>query len=130
MARFLIEVPHEAKTNECALAAKILISTGSQYLAHADFGCLDGEHKAWVIVEVADKREARYILPVAFRPHAKIIQLNKFSLAELEAILKCHQDESVAQTAGPGRAESGPSPPALQERVGAAATLSGGRHEP
>lgn len=123
MARFLIEVPHEAKTNECAQAAKILISTGSHYLAHADFGCLDGEHKAWIVVDVADKKEARFILPVPFRHQAKIVQLNKFSLAELEEILRHHEDEPARETASPRQAESGPSPPARKERVGAAPAL-------
>ena len=118
MARFLIEVPHEARTNECALAAKILISTGSQYLAHADFGCLDGEHKAWIIVEVDDKKEARFILPPLFRPQAKIVELNKFSLAQLEEILQRHQDESAEETATPEQAEAAPSPPSQPDRAG------------
>ena len=119
MARFLIEVPHEAKTNECAQAAKILISTGSHYLAHADFGCLDGEHKAWIVVEVEDKKAARFILPVPFRPQAKIIQLNKFSLAQLEEILQRHQDESAGETASPEQAEAAASPSAQPDRAGA-----------
>lgn len=121
MARFLIEVPHEAKTNECAQAAKILISTGSQYLAHADFGCLDGEHKAWIIVEVDDKKEARFILPPLFRPQAKIIQLNKFSLAELEEMIERHQDESAEETATPEQAEAAPSSSAQPDRAEAPA---------
>ncbi|MBN1362907.1 MAG: hypothetical protein JW993_20075 [Sedimentisphaerales bacterium] len=92
MARFLIEVPHEAKTRECALAAKVLLSTGSHYLTHADFGCLDGEHKAWIIIEVDNKKEAQFLVPAAFRHLAKVVQLNKFSLAELEEILKHHEE--------------------------------------
>lgn len=123
MARFLIEVPHEARTNECALAAKILISTGSQYLAHADFGCMDGEHKAWIVVEVADKKEARLILPPLFRPHAKIIQLNKFSLAELEEILQRHQDASPGETATAEPPEPVASTSTRSERADAAPAL-------
>ncbi len=92
MARFLIEVPHEAKPWECALAVKILLSAGSHYLTHADFGCRDGEHKAWIIVEVDNKKEALFILPPIYRPRAKIVQLNKFSLAEIEEILAQHQE--------------------------------------
>jgi hypothetical protein len=91
MARFLIEVPHEAKTQECALAVKILLSSGSHYLAHADFGCMDGEHKAWIIVEADSKEEVRYVVPSIFRPRAKIVQLNRFSLDEIEELLAEHQ---------------------------------------
>ena len=99
MARFLIEVPHEASTRECALAAKILISSGSHYLTHAAFGCLDGEHKAWIIIEADSREEARFVVPSIFRPRAKIVQLNKFSLDELEEILAHHQEEPRETTA-------------------------------
>jgi hypothetical protein len=92
MARFLIEVPHEAKEKECALAVKILLDSGSQYLTHADFGCLDGEHKAWVIIEADSKEEARFVVPSVFRPRAKIVQLNKFSLDQIEEILAHHRE--------------------------------------
>jgi hypothetical protein len=91
MARFLIEVPHEATARECALAVKILLSSGSHYLTHADFGCLDGEHKAWIIVEAESKEEAKYIIPTVYRPLAKVIQLNKFSLAEIDEMLERHK---------------------------------------
>ena len=91
MARFLIEVPHEAKKEECALAVKILLSSGSHYLTHADFGCLDGEHKAWIIIEANSKQDARFVVPSVFRSRAKIVQLNKFSLSEIEEILDCHR---------------------------------------
>jgi hypothetical protein len=90
MARFLIEVPHEANERDCILAAKVLISSGSQFLSNADFGCLDGEHKAWVIIDVDSRQEARLLVPAAFRHVAKVVQLNKFSLDELDDALKRH----------------------------------------
>ena len=91
MERFFIEVPHEAEKVACARAVQILLSTGSHYLTHADWGCLDGEHKGWIIVEVESKEEARSILPVAYRSKAKIVKLNKFSLKEIDELLRHHQ---------------------------------------
>jgi hypothetical protein len=91
VARFLIEVPHEDKAKECALAVKVLLSSGSHYLTHADFGCLDGEHKAWIIIDVDTKEQARYIIPPAYRARAKIVKLNKFSLEEINDFLDKHQ---------------------------------------
>jgi len=91
MARFLIEVPHEAKKLECARAVQIFLKTGSHFLTHADWGCLDGEHKAWIIVDVESKEEARYILPPAYRSQAKIVRLNNFTIDEVEEILRHHQ---------------------------------------
>jgi len=65
MAKFLIEVPHESETIACARAAKVLLETGSHFLTHADFGCCDGVHKAWIVVDVDTKDEARNMC----RPH-------------------------------------------------------------
>lgn len=89
--RFLIEVPHEPTMIACARAIQTLMQTGSHFLTHADWGCKDGEHKAWIIVEVGSKDEARGILPPALRTQAKIVQLNAFSLADGEQMMRQHQ---------------------------------------
>jgi hypothetical protein len=91
MARFLIEVPHEASQVPCARAVEVFLKSGSHFLTHADWGCRDGEHKAWIVVEVDSRDEARGILPPAFRSQAKIVQLNAFSMKEIEDILRQHK---------------------------------------
>jgi len=91
MARFLIEVPHEPELVACARAIEILLKTGSHFLTHADWGCSDGEHKAWIIAEVAGKEEARGILPPSMRSQAKIVELNYFTLEKIDAILRHHR---------------------------------------
>ena len=90
MARFLIEVPHEAEERACALAIQLLLQTGSHYLTNAEWGCFDGEHKGWIIVEVDGKEEARCILPPVYRSQAKIVKLNKFTMEEIDEILRHH----------------------------------------
>ena len=90
MPRFLIEVPHEAEERACALAIQVLLRTGSHYLTNAEWGCMDGDHKGWVIVDVDSKEQARAILPPVFRSQAKIVKLNKFSMEEIEEILRHH----------------------------------------
>ena len=90
MPRFLIEVPHEADEVACTRAIQILLSTGSHFLTNADFGCMDGEHKAWVIVEVESKDEARAILPPVYRQQSKIIELNKFTQEAIDELLRRH----------------------------------------
>jgi hypothetical protein len=91
MARFLIELPHEPETVACLRAVRVLVDTGSHYLTNADFGCFDGEHKAWMIVEVDSKEEARSILPPIYRSQAKIVKLNKFSVEEVDRLLQAHK---------------------------------------
>ena len=66
MARFLIELHHEDEVLACARVVQILLATGSHFLTHADWGCMDGEHTAWIIVEVDSKEQARSILPPVF----------------------------------------------------------------
>ena len=91
MAKFLIEVPHESELVACARAVKVLLESGSHFLTHADFGCQDGVHKAWIMVDVDSKDEARSILPPAYRRQATIVQLGKFGLKELDDLLKRHE---------------------------------------
>ena len=90
MPRFLIEVPHESDAVSCARASKVLLESGSHFLTHADFGCTDGVHKAWIIVDVDGKDEARNMLPPSYRGQASIVQLNKFGLKELDDLIRRH----------------------------------------
>ena len=91
MPRFLIEVPHEADEESCLRAIKVLLETGSHFLTKADFGCKDGEHKAWIIVDVDNKNDAKMILPRVYRNDAKIVQLNVFSLETVNDLLSHHE---------------------------------------
>lgn len=91
MARYMIEVPHEAEERACALVVRIFLGTGSHYLTNAEWGCLDGEHKAWIIVEGESKEDARAILPPALRPQARIVGLNRFTMEEIDEILAHHR---------------------------------------
>jgi hypothetical protein len=90
MARFFVEVPHESSEVRCAQAVDIFLKSGSHFFTHADWGCKDGEHKAWAVVEVDTREEALAIVPPAFRSHAKIVQLNAFSVEEIESVLRQH----------------------------------------
>ena len=90
MPRFFIEVPHEGTTVDCARAVELFLRTGSHFLTHADWGCKDGEHKAWMVVELESKDEARAIVPSAYRAKAKIVQLNAFSMKDLENVRRDH----------------------------------------
>lgn len=90
MARFLIEVPHEPSTIACARVVKVFLSSGSHLLSHADWGCFDGDHRAWLIVEAANKEEARAVVPALFRSEAKVVGLNYFTVDQIDEILRKH----------------------------------------
>lgn len=99
MARYLIEVPHEANVTACSHAVQVFFKTGSHFLTHADFGCADGEHKAWLTVEVDSKEEARRILPPPLRMRARIVRLSKFSLTHYGALLQEHLQDVARREA-------------------------------
>ena len=90
MPKFLIEVPHEKERVACARAVKIFLETGSHWLTNAEWGCMDGDHRAWMIVDVENKDDAKSILPPFYRPQATIVQLNRFSLDYIMEIIGQH----------------------------------------
>jgi hypothetical protein len=95
MARFLIEIPHEEPTLACARIVQAFLTSGSHLLTNADWGCMDGVHTAWIVVDADSKADARSMIPPAFRAGAKIISLNKFTLQAVEEVLKKHSAESA-----------------------------------
>jgi hypothetical protein len=90
MSRFLVEVPHDPDTLACAQVVQVFLASGSHFLTNADWGCSDGRHSAWLLVDVDSKEEARLIVPPAFRAKASIVALNKFSMEEIEQIIEQH----------------------------------------
>jgi hypothetical protein len=91
MSKYLIEVSHGAGAIECLHSVAIFLSSGSHFLTNADWGCLDGEHKAWFVMEAENKREALQVVPPGFRKDTKILQLNKFRLEEVQSMISQHE---------------------------------------
>lgn len=89
MPKFLIEVPHEGTTAACNQAIEVFHRTGSHFLTHADWGCKDGVHKAWLIVDMDTREAAKSIAPSQYRANTKVVQLNKFTMDE-KAIIRSH----------------------------------------
>jgi hypothetical protein len=94
MPRFFIEVPHGAGQAECVRAAQIFLMSGSHFLTNAEWGCMDGEHKAWLIVDVDSRQDAESIVPPSYRPQAKIVKLNRFTMNEMGEAMRHHEPQS------------------------------------
>jgi len=90
MARFLIEVTHENEPIACIRVAEAFQRSGSHFLTRADWGCEDGEHKAWMIVEVGTKEEARNIVPSEFRKETRVVALHPFTLQQTAELRRVH----------------------------------------
>lgn len=92
MSKYLIEIPHSSEKIACLRAISILLSSGSHFITNADFGCVDGEHKAWFFMDANSKEEALMVVPPAYRKDTKISLLGKFKLEEVNELLKHHGD--------------------------------------
>lgn len=90
MAKYLVEVSHSPDKIECLHTIQIFLSSGSHFLTHADWGCLDGDHRAWFIIDTDSKEEALQIVPSYYRRSTRIVKLSRFNLQEVEDILSHH----------------------------------------
>jgi len=88
MAKFLVEVSHGPEKINCLRSIQILLSTGNHFLTHADWGCYDGVHKAWFVMEGESKDEALRIIPPLYRKDTTVTKLNEFSLKDVEDLLE------------------------------------------
>jgi hypothetical protein len=93
MPRFLIEVAHDNAPDAvaCSRVIQIFQQTGSHWVTHADWGCKDGNHKAWLVLDAEDKDEARMVVPAQFRADARITRLTKFTTDQIDSFLKQHE---------------------------------------
>ena len=100
MPKYLIEVPHDPDTVACARVVHVFLTTGSHFLTNAEWGCMDGVHSAWMIVDVANKMDATMIVPPAFRSQARIVRLTHFRIEEIEKTLRKHGALGSEATSG------------------------------
>jgi hypothetical protein len=80
MPRFLIEIPHDSDKIACAKVVRSFVSSGSHFLTNADWGCADGDHRAWMVVDMESRQAAQAVIPPGFRPEARVTRLVKFVL--------------------------------------------------
>ncbi len=77
MDRYLIESPHDA--HECDAIIREIHAAG--YLHHFEWGCHDGAHCGWAIIETDNKDHAKQIVPWQIRDKARVVKLEKFGPA-------------------------------------------------
>ena len=83
MRKFLVEMTHTQR--ECIWALKQTLNAGPGFLSRFDFGCKDGEHVGWAIVDAESKFAAQELVPRILRPKARIVELCQFTPDEVLA---------------------------------------------
>jgi hypothetical protein len=82
MKKFLVISNHTGP--DCIKALKETLALG--YLHHFDWGCKDGVHTGWAILEADDKEQAMLSVPTFLRGHAQVVQLTRFQADKVEAM--------------------------------------------
>ena len=83
MERYIVIAHHTDA--ECTKALKQIEAIG--YITHFDWGCKDGSHTGWAIVEADSHTEALMCVPSADRPQAKAVKLTKFSPQDVHGMM-------------------------------------------
>ncbi len=84
MERFLVISPHTAEDCKDVLAQTL----AAGYLTHFDWGCADGVHTGWAIIEAEDAKEAMLSVPTGSRHLASVVKITKYTPEQIE---KMHQ---------------------------------------
>jgi len=80
MDKFLVESTHT--NHDCKLFVKQIQSMG--YLNNFDWGCQDGVHTGWAVIEAENAAQALGVVPANVRAKARAVKLNKFESAMVD----------------------------------------------
>jgi hypothetical protein len=83
MTQYLIELSHGDERLACIRALRAIQEYGSHFVTQAQWGCRAGVHSGWLIAELPSRDEAMLMVPPQFRDEARIVELNKFTPAEI-----------------------------------------------
>jgi len=91
MTKYLVEIPHEPELSGCDRIVTEFIDTGAREFEAADWGCLDNEHKAWLVLEAKNRDSVKRLIPPHYRSKANIIQLSKLLLQDEDIFEELHR---------------------------------------
>jgi hypothetical protein len=80
MHHFLIETPH--REQDCMNLIQLMNAQG--YLTHFEWGCLNGVHTGWAVIEAENEAQARLMVPPLVRGEARVVKVTKFDAATLK----------------------------------------------
>lgn len=69
-------------------ALDAIVRHGSHMVTNAEFGCADGIHAGWRIVDAESKNDAARLVPPQFREDAEVVQLRTWNKEEIQATIK------------------------------------------
>lgn len=100
MEKYLIEIRHGGDSASCLESIQSFLSSRSHYVTSVEWGCPEGENKAWLIIKTGNSSDALRIIPAAYRQQAKITRLHKFTIKELDRAFIHHNQLPFQWSAG------------------------------
>lgn len=82
MDRYLVSVSHT--NDDCVRALKAVEAVGM--ITHFDWGCKDGDHTGYVIIEAESRSQALMVVPPLMRDKARAVRLVKFEPEEVRSM--------------------------------------------
>jgi len=82
--RYLVSAPHTAE--QCLAALDDFAAQGREQLARFDWGCKDGDHTAYAVVEASSAEEALATVPANQRAQAKAVRIDKFTVEQIRSL--------------------------------------------
>ena len=87
MPRFLIESSHTNEHEGCVRALDAITKYGSHLMAHIEWGCDDGVHVGWLVVDLDTPEEALQLIPPQYRNSSRVVKLRTWSREEIEKMI-------------------------------------------
>jgi len=87
MPRFLIEFRHSSEHEGCIRSLAAIMNYGSHLVTQAEYGCEDGVHSGWMIVESDSHETARNMVPPPYRADTQVVQLRQWTREQIEEML-------------------------------------------
>jgi len=86
MSEYLVISPHTVQ--ECMTAMNEVADLGKDVLAKYEWGCMSGDHTAYIKVQAENEAEALKTVPTSIRGKARAIKMTRFTPEDVQ---KFHQ---------------------------------------
>jgi hypothetical protein len=91
MSAYLVNSPHTAE--ECLGALDEVAASDKNALDNWYWGCMDGDHTGYEIVQASSRTEALKVVPENLRAKAKATKLNKFTAEQVASMHKMMREK-------------------------------------
>jgi hypothetical protein len=86
MNKYLIEIQHGGNKASCIRYLQAYLRPRTHLVKSVEWGCFEGENKAWLIIKAGSREDALGVVPALYRKNARITRLNKFALEGIAGI--------------------------------------------